>query len=356
MSTVIDTNVVEMKFDNSQFEKNCRESMSTLDRLKEKITGSNSADALSGLSKAANNVDLSGLAKSVDAIANRFSTLGIVGMTIVSNLTTAAMNAIASIASKIQSMIVGGGMSRALNIEQARFQINGLKKDWDALSEDIDYAVSGTAYGFDAAAKAAAQLSASGVEAGDAMKAALRGISGVAAMANVTYEEISPIFTTVAGQGKLMTMQLRQLEARGLNVAATLGEQLGYSEAQIREMVTEGQINFEMFSKAMDDAFGEHAKDANKTFTGVIANIRAAFARIGADFITPIVTQESPIVLMLQKVRERVVEIKEYLQPLVKVWVNFVEYVGKLGQRLAKNFDIKIIMLPFYNILFGNSL
>lgn len=342
-----------MKFDNSQFEKNCRESMSTLDKLKEKITGSNSADALSGLSKAANNVDLSGLAKSVDAIANRFSTLGIVGMTIVSNLTTAAMNAIAGIASKIQSMIVGGGMSRALNIEQARFQISGLKKDWDALSEDIDYAVSGTAYGFDAAAKAAAQLSASGVEAGDAMKAALRGISGVAAMANVTYEEISPIFTTVAGQGKLMTMQLRQLEARGLNVAATLGEQLGYSEAQIREMVTEGQINFEMFSKAMDDAFGEHAKDANKTFTGVIANIRAAFARIGADFITPIVTQESPIVLMLQKVRERVVEIKEYLQPLVKVWVNFVEYVGKLGQRLAKNFDIKIIMLPFYNILFG---
>ena len=351
MSTVIDTNVVQMKFDNSQFEKNCAESMNTLDKLKQKINDSGSGSALSGLSNSINNIDTSAMTSALESIQRRFSTLGIIGMTIISNLTSAAMSAIGNIASSIKSMIVTGGITRALNIEQARFQIEGLDKDWTKLSEDINYAVDGTAYGFDAAAKAAAQLSASGIEAGDSMKSALRGISGVAAMANSSYEDISPIFTTVAGQGKLMTMQLRQLESRGLNVAATLGEQMGYTEAQIRDMVTQGKISFEDFSNAMDNAFGEHAKDANKTFTGVISNIKAAFARIGADFITPIVEQESPIVLMLQRVREKVNEVKESLQPLVKLWTALVTLVGQQGQKIVKSFDINNIMVPFYNIL-----
>lgn len=367
-----------MKFDNAQFEKNCQESMNTLDKLKAKISGSDSSNALSGLTKAANNVDLSGLAKSVEAISNRFSTMGIVGMTVISNLTSYVMSGIGKIASSIKGMIYGGGLTRALNIEQARFQITGLKKDWEALSEDIDYAVSGTAYGFDAAAKAAAQLSASGIEAGESMKKALRGISGVAAMSNAAYEEISPIFTAIAGQGKMMTQQLRQLELKGLNPSASMAEYFNavmdgtteasdsvknyineltggakVGEAAIREFVSDGKINFELFSEAMDSAFGEHAKDANKTFTGVLSNIKAAFARIGADFLTPIVTQESPIVLMLQKVREKVVEIKAALQPLVTVWTTLIEVVGKLGQRMVENFNINKIMIPFYNILHG---
>lgn len=351
MSTTIDTNVVQMKFDNSQFERNVAQSMGTLDKLKQKITESTSGSALKGLQKAMseNAIDTKGINSALDSLQKRFSALGVAGMTIVSELTKSIMGMIANVGSTIKNLIYTGGLNRALNIEQARFQILGLKKDWNALSEDIDYAVSGTAYGFDAAAKAAAQLSASGIEAGDAMKAALRGISGVAAMANVSYEEISPIFTTVAGQGKLMTMQLRQLEMRGLNVAATLGEQLGHTEAEIRDMVSQDVISFEMFSAAMDAAFGEHAKDANKTFTGVIANIRAAFARIGADFISPIVMQESPIVLMLQKVREKVVDVKEQLQPLVKLWVQLVTTVGNTGKRIVSAFDVSKPMHVFYD-------
>ena len=47
-------------------------------------------------------------------------------------------------------------------------------------------------------------------------------------------------------------------------------------------MVTKGKIDFETFATAMDDAFGPHAKEANKTFTGAMSNVRAALSRIGA--------------------------------------------------------------------------
>ena len=72
-------------------------------------------------------------------------------------------------------------------------------------------------------------------------------------MTNSEYEAISPIFTTVAGQGKLMTTQLRQLESRGLNAAAVLAESMGTTEAAVRDMVTKGQIDFNTFAEAMDE-------------------------------------------------------------------------------------------------------
>lgn len=288
MSTtqVIDGKVVEMKFDNADFEKNVAQSMSTLEKLKQSLNF-DSGKSLQDLGKAANGFNLNGVSTAVDAVQARFSALQVVGYTALSELTKAAMNFGAKVVSSVINPIRTGGMNRAMNIEQAKFQLEGLGVAWADIEEDINYGVKDTAYGLDAAAKAASQLTASGVKLGDEMKNALRGISGVAAMTNTSFEEISPIFTTVAGQGKLMTMQLRQLESRGLNAAATLGKYLGKTEAQVRDMVTKGQIDFNTFAAAMDDAFGAHAKDANKTFTGAMSNVKAAMSRIGANFATP---------------------------------------------------------------------
>ena len=215
------------------------------------------------------------------------------------------------------------GKARATKIENARFQIKGLLKDYaDAdkrlsdIMSDVNYGVESTAYGLDAAATVAAQLVASGKEAGDGMRAALRGISGVAAMTNSSYEEIGQIYTTVAGNGRLMSEQLLQLSSRGMNAAATLAKALGKSEAEVRDMVSKGKIDFDTFAKAMDNAFGEHAKDANKTFNGVISNIKAALAKIGADFYSPLIAENSPMVKFLNSIRNRINEIRNTLGPI----------------------------------------
>ena len=49
-------------------------------------------------------------------------------------------------------------------------------------------------------------------------------------------------------------------------------------------MTSKGKIDFATFAAAMDDAFGEHAKEANATFTGSMSNMRAALSRIGAGY------------------------------------------------------------------------
>ena len=290
MSTTIDQKVVEMRFDNSRFEQNVRQSMNTIDRLKEKLDFSKSTKSIEELDSKMNKFNTSGMVDSLDRVKVSFSALQVAGATVIQDLTRSALRfskKFTSISRNVIGQIKSGGKQRAFNIEQAKFQLKGLGIEWSKIEDDINYGVKDTAYGLDAAAKAASQLSASNVKIGDEMKAALRGISGVAAMTNASFEEISPIFTTIAGQGKLMTMQLRQLESRGLNAAATLGKALGKTEAQIREMVTKGEIDFNTFSKAMNEAFGEHAKEANKTFTGALSNVKAALSRIGASFYTP---------------------------------------------------------------------
>lgn len=339
MSTTIDTNVVQLKFDNKQFEEGCKQSMSTLEKLKQRINESNSGKALDGLNK----IDLSNIKDSIDSVNKHFSLLGIAALKVKSSIVDGFLGMAKTLATTVPRIIKEGGWQRAMNIEEAKFQLEGLHVAWSQISDDISYAVDGTAYGLDAAAKAASQLVASGVQVGDSMKGALRAISGVAAMTNAEYEAIAPIFTTVAGQGKLMTMQLRQLENRGLNAAAVLAESMGTTEAAIRDMVTNGEIDFNTFAMAMDKAFGEHAKDANRTFVGVTANIRAALKKIGADFATPIIEQDGPVIKALQVLRERINDVRKSLGPLNEAWTAFVYNYGRVAEKLLKSIDMSFM-------------
>ena len=338
MSTQIENRVVEMQFENKQFEQGVQESLSTLDKLKNALNFKDSAKNLTEFSKATKNFNLNDIGTNVEKIGDRFSAMGAVGFTAMQRLTNAAIDAGSKIFSALNSpiqLMKTGGWARAMDIEDAKFQLKGLDVAWNKISDDINYGVADTAYGLDSAAKAASQLVASGVKFGETfgetgnspMAKALRGISGVAAMTNSSYDEISAIFTATAGQGKLMTMQLRQLEMRGLNAAATLGKQLHKSEAEIRDMVTKGKIDFETFSKAMDEAFGEHAVDANNTFTGALSNMKFALKKIGAEFATPLIQNAIPI---FNEIRGFINDIKKNMGPIFEGFSKIVEVVSKL--------------------------
>ena len=354
MSRTIDQKVVEMRFDNAQFEQNVKTSMGTLDNLKKSLNMDGATRGLENVNQAVNNVSFDRMASGIEALRNRFSTLGIVGMRVIQNLTDAAMKFANKGLSFVTDGIVQGGIRRAMNLENAHFQLQGLLKDETkvtAVMKNVQDAVDGTAYGLDAAAKAASQFAASGLEAGDEMYRALRGIAGVAAMANSDYESIADIFTTVAGNGRLMGMQLQQLSNRGLNIPSILGKELGKTEVEIREMVTKGQISFQTFADAMDSAFGEHAKKANETFNGSIANIKSALGRIGALFVSPLIEQNNPVIKLLNAIRERINNIKTGLEPLALTFTNFVKNVaGKLANTFG-NLKVDKSVENFVNIV-----
>lgn len=280
MSTSIDNRVVQMEFDNAAFEKGVQESLNSLKSLHNTIEQLPHGDAINSV---LDNIS-TGLASRVSQVK---SGMGEIVSTITSGLGTigkVAGGLSALSGGGIIGMALAGGKKRALNIEQAKFQLQGLEIAWADVSESINAAVDGTRYGLDSAAKAASQLAASNVQLGDDMTHALRAISGVASMTNSEYDDIANIFTRVAGQGKVMANDLNSIAARGLNAAAELAKAMGTTEAEVRDLVSKGKIDFMTFANAMNKAFGEQATKANETFTGAMANARAALSRIGAEF------------------------------------------------------------------------
>lgn len=299
--SAVDNRIVRMQFDNEQFERGVMQSMRTLDELNEKLQFKEAGKGISALQVHLNNVDFSGIQNAVQHINHSFTSMtGMVAQRIKEDIVDNVINAAKRLEQVTLGQIKSGGKARAQNIANAKFMIEGLKYDWEAVNKAADYAVTDTAYGLDAAVKAASQLAASGVDFQETietvngtdltqMHKSLRAISGVAAMTNASYDEIAHIFTSVAGMGKLTAMQMNQLSLRGLNIASTIAEQTGKTEQEIREMVSKSQISFQMFADAMDSAYGDHAKDANKTFEGSLSNLKAALSRIGAIFQQPVI-------------------------------------------------------------------
>lgn len=339
-NSTVEERIVEMRFDNKQFESGVKQTMSTLDKLKEKLVFKNDVKGLDNIQNSVNRFDLSVAMRGIDAFQQKLSALQIFGKRIVENLADDFYGAINKVENGIRGVfqqISTGGANRALNIEQAKFQLEGLHIAWEDIKGDIDYAVSGTAYGLDAAARVAAQLSASQIQVGDDMKAALRGISGVAAMTNSSYEEIGRIFSQVAGAGRLYTQDMLQMSSRGLNIAAALGQQLGHTEAEIRDMVTKGQIDFKTFATAMNEAFGEQATKANNTYTGSLSNVKAALSRIGADIKAGhFETFRQVFVDLIPKLNE----FKKAFKPVENIIIEVDAAIGKLLQKIISTVDV----------------
>lgn len=112
MSATIDNRVVQMSFDNKNFETNVATSMSTIDKLKQKLNFTGASKGLENLTAAARNVDLSNIDKGVDSLSNKFSTLQVAAGVALGNIATKAIS-------------VGSEIAKALTVEPL---ISGLKE------------------------------------------------------------------------------------------------------------------------------------------------------------------------------------------------------------------------------------
>lgn len=93
MSRSVDERVVEMQFDNKQFESGIKTSLKSLDNLKRGLNFDSASKSLSYIEKQAKGFSLAGIEKGVDIISNRFTSLGVIGVTALQNITNAAINA-----------------------------------------------------------------------------------------------------------------------------------------------------------------------------------------------------------------------------------------------------------------------
>lgn len=93
MSREVDSRVVEMRFDNENFEKNTKKTISTIDRLMEKLQFKGAEKGFEKLDAAAKDVDFATMQTSLDQLESKFSSLNIVATTALVNITNKFVDA-----------------------------------------------------------------------------------------------------------------------------------------------------------------------------------------------------------------------------------------------------------------------
>lgn len=397
MSTV-DNRVVRLTFDNAQFEREIERSQTSLNKLDDSISNidgkgfSSIKDSLtkfkgvfSKVGKEGSNVfdkiqastiafNTDNMVSSLNALEDRFSTLGVIGMSVLDSLSKKAVDAGINMLKKLASPVLQGGYKRAMSIENARFTLQGLiddNKEVEAIMGDALKSVDQTAFAYNDAAMAAANFAATGMGSGTKMLHTLKGVAGVAATVNSDYSDIAHIFTTIAGNGRVMGEQLNQFSYRGLNAAATVSKSFNevingtskmsesgqkrimnliskgskyiqntskITEQDIRTLASKGLLDFETFAEIMYDRFGEHATKANDTFTGSLSNIKAALARTGAMFFEGLIVQKGTVVRLFNNIRKAINAFNEQLKPAAKAWTAHVNKIAGLTSRLFYHF------------------
>ena len=362
MSTSIDERVVYMKFDNKNFENNAQDSLRTLDKLKSSLdfkdvqSKLNNVD-LSGLKRSMgsmfDNVDTSKMVSAIDKLEYRMSTLGQFTGRIVQNVADdiysvikKALSGIDQVVDYASSGIIQGGYRRASNIQTAKFQLEGLGISWNEIKDDIDFAVTNTAYSLDQAALVAANLTTAGLRPGkewvdlsgnlrdeDLLAMVLRSISGTAASTGgrSDYSDIGRILTQMVSLGKVNQQQLNELSYRGIaanDVVAEYFSKIAYqgrtdwTAADIREITgsRDNTLSPYVVIEALYEKFGEHAVKANETLSGVMANTKSALARIGENFFEPIIENNGPLVHAFEVLRQSINGLNTAIKPVVNAF------------------------------------
>lgn len=342
-----------MTFDNAQFEAGIKQTITSLSELKEALQFNTAALNLGNVQDAVNGFKLDNISSAVEGLSSKFSALGVVGIRVLTNLTDSAINLGKRIYNISLGQIMTGGKNRAQKVADARFQLKGLFNDAEKVEsafESASKAVDGTAYGLDAAVSTASQLASSNVQLGEEMDTALRGVAGLAAMTNSSFEEMGQIFTKVAGNGRLMGMELTRISSHGVNAAATIAKYLNTTEAEVRDMVSKGKIDFNTFAQAMNSAFGDQAAKANETMTGALSNVRSALSRIGEIFYSGII-ENKEFIALINDLRIAINSVKKSLEPLKAPFKTLVSSLSKLGSTILTTFDATKVTGDFINDL-----
>ena len=224
MSEEIDQKVVELKFDNAQFEEATKESMSTLDKLKDKLSFSNAGDGLEDLTKKVSSFSFSGMASSLDTIASKFTNLGIIGTTALVNLTNKAVDAGTQIVKSLTIEPVGKGFdkyqSELTNIRTIEAATGKSTEEVEAELKRLTWFTDQTSYNYSDMADSVSKFVNNNVDLHDAVTS-MEGIADWAAISGVNAEKASSAFYNLSqtmGAGFVDYQNFRQ-GATNLNMS-----------------------------------------------------------------------------------------------------------------------------------------
>lgn len=267
MSTTIDNRIVEMEFDNAQFEKGIRTSLKSLEDLKKGLDLDKAVSSLSNLERAANKFDLSGIQNAVESLQNRFSTLGVIGMTALENITNKAINAGTALMKSLSVDQIASGMSKYEAETQAiatmRYALpdgmteEGTGKIYDAIEKLQKYSDE-TSYSFSTMVDNMGKFIAAGVKLETAEKS-MEGIANWAAMSGTSaqsanFARVMYNLSQAMGSGNVKLMDWMSIENANMATAGFKKQVIETAKEMGKIVEVEGQLY----------AAGVKLTDANK--------------------------------------------------------------------------------------------
>ena len=197
MSTTVDERVVEMRFDNKQFEQNIQTSLSSIDKLKRSLNLEGAAKGLETVNDAAQKCNMSPLTNAVETVRVRFSALEVMAITALQNITNSALVAGKNLVSAFTVDLIKSGFEEyetqinAVQTILANTSSKGTTLDQvnNALDELNHYADM-TIYNFTEMTRNIGTFTAAGVDL-DTSVAAIKGIANLAAVSGSNSQQAS---------------------------------------------------------------------------------------------------------------------------------------------------------------------
>jgi tape measure domain-containing protein len=193
----IDQRVVQVMFDNKQFEVGIAQSRDSLGRFTKGLQLTGATKGLNDVSTAANGMKLDGLANGIDSIANRFKTMSVIGITALTNITNKVIDAGVALAKSFVLDPIKDGFNNyetQINATQtilANTAAAGTKlKDVTKVLAELNTYANQTVYNFSDMTKNIGTFTAAGVGLKDSVSS-IKGIANLAAMSGSTSEQAS---------------------------------------------------------------------------------------------------------------------------------------------------------------------
>lgn len=197
MSKTVDERVVEMRFDNRQFETNVGQTMSTLDKLKQRLNLTGAAKGLSDIGAAAGRVDMSPIGRGVEAVQAKFSAMQVIAITALSNITNSAVNAGKRIVSALTIDPIKTGFAEyetqinAVQTILANTKSKGTTLDQvNSALDELNHYADKTIYNFTEMTRNIGTFTAAGIDL-DTSVNAIQGIANLAAVSGSTSQQAS---------------------------------------------------------------------------------------------------------------------------------------------------------------------
>ena len=241
MAEPLDEQVVELRFDNQNFETNVNQSINTINRLKQSLNFDDAGSSFESITTAAAGCDMEPLENSLDQVTSKFSILENAASVALGNIMTQAINAGASIVKSLTVDQVSAGWSKYERKTQSVQTIMAATgASIDTVSKKLDklmWYADETSYDFVDMVNNIGKFTSAGIDLDTAVNS-MMGISNWAAISGAGIQQASRAMYNLSqsiGMGYVGVTDWRSIELANM---ATLE----FKETAIQTAVALGQL------------------------------------------------------------------------------------------------------------------